>query len=119
MYSVAKTFPREDRPADAAYNHLLLATRMVRKFSSLRMMAPEALAIIQRAGLTQHRDVTRHFSMLECTVVSRKIGQLPDLRASEHLLNRAHHRRFQDLLPAFPDHSIQVLAIDPPYVYGT
>jgi len=118
MYAVARTFPRESRPADATYNHLLLATRMVRKFPKLRLTADEALAEIRRAGLTQHRDVTRHFSGLERAAASGAVRQLPDLRTKRHLVDRAHHRRFQELLPAFDDLAIQILSIDPPYVYG-
>jgi len=34
------------------------------------------------------------------------------------VLDHAHHCRFQDLSPAFSDKTIQILAIDPPYVYG-
>ena len=82
------------------------------------MTPTEALEKIRLAGLTQHRDVTRHFSMLERVAVGAKARQLPDLRNVEHWLNRAHHCRFQELLPVFPDRSIRILAIDPPYVYG-
>lgn len=39
----ARTFPRAIRPADVVYNHLLLATRMVRKFPGLRMTPGAAL----------------------------------------------------------------------------
>jgi DNA modification methylase len=77
-----------------------------------------ALEKIQRAGLTQHRDVTRHFSMLEQSTMGRLVRQLPDLRPAGHWINRAHDCRFQQLLPKIPDRSIQILAIDPPYVYG-
>jgi DNA modification methylase len=118
MYSVGKTFPRETRPNDAPYNHLLLATRMLRKFPSLGMTPAAALGEIRRVRLTQHRDVTRYFSMLECGVKAAPARQLPDLRNTNHSLNRAHHCRFQELLPALPNGSVQILGIDPPYVYG-
>lgn len=118
MYAVARTFPRGSRPTDATYNHLLLATRMVRKFPSLNMAPAEALVEICRAGLTQHRDVTRHFSVLERAATARVVRRLPDLRPSGRLVNRARHCRFQALLPAFDDRAIQILSIDPPYVYG-
>ena len=118
MYAVAKAFPRGGRPSDAPYNHLLLATRMVRKFPQLRMTPTAALEKIRRAGLTQHRDVTRHFSVLERGLVVPNARQLPDLRHRGHWLYGAHHCRFQELWSAFPDRSIQILAIDPPYVYG-
>ena len=118
MYAVARTFPREQRPAEVAYNHLLLATRMVQKFPLLKMSPSTALAEIRRAGLTQHRDVTRHFSMLARAATANTIRHLPDLRAAERLIDRAHHCRFETLLPAFSDRAIQILSIDPPYVYG-
>jgi DNA modification methylase len=118
MYAVARTFPRECRPDDAAYNHLLLATRMVQKFPALKMSPAGALAEIQRSGLTQHRDVTRHFSMLERAATANTIRHLPDLRPVGHLINRAHHCQFESLLPSFNDRAIQILSIDPPYVYG-
>ena len=117
MYAVAKAFPRAFRPGDSPYNHLLLATRMVRKFPRLAMTHAKALAIIRHAGLTQHRDVTRHFSVLERGLVGAN-RLLPELRLAENWLDRAHNCRFQDLLGVIPDGSIQILAIDPPYVYG-
>jgi DNA modification methylase len=118
MYAVAKTFPRAVRPSDAPYNHLLLATRMLRKFPRLAMTPGEALEKIRVAGLTQHRDVTRHFSILERGLADVAARQLPDLRPAKRELNQAHHCRFQELLPVFLDGSIQIMAIDPPYVYG-
>lgn len=119
MYAVARAFPPQTRPADATYNHLLLATRMVRKFRSLKMAPAQALAEIRLAGLTQHRDVTRYFSQLDLAAAAAHADrQLPDLRPVGRLINRAHHCRFQELLPAFDDRAIQILSIDPPYVYG-
>lgn len=118
MYAVGRTFPRESRPADATYNHLLLATRMVRKFPKLKLSADQALAEIRRAGLTQHRDVTRHFAGLERAATTHAVRQLPDLRSRGRPINRPHHCRFQELLPAFHDLAIQILSIDPPYVFG-
>lgn len=118
MYAVGKTFPREARPDDAPYNHLLLATRMLRKFPALGLTPATALEEIRRVKLTQHRDVTRHFSMMERGLVTANTKQLPDRRQEDHWINRAYHCRFQELLPAFPDSSIQILGIDPPYVYG-
>lgn len=119
MYSVAKTFPREFRPADARYNHLLMAMRMTRRFPGLGLSATEALDEIIRTGLTQHRDVTRHFATMARITVSSQVRRLLDQHlACEAVLDRAYHCRFQDLHPAFSEQSIQILAIDPPYVYG-
>src|SRR5205823_12911068 len=64
MLATARTFPAEARPAGVPYNVLLLATRMLRKFHELQMSPTAALAEIQRMALSQHRDVTRHFSQL-------------------------------------------------------
>jgi hypothetical protein len=88
----------------------------VQQFPSLQMSPSYALAEIRRAGLTQHRDVTRHFSMLERAAEANTIRHLPDLRPVERLIDRAHHCQFESLLPAFSDRAKQILSIDPPYV---
>lgn len=118
MYSVAKTFPRRFRPEDARYNHLLMAMRVTRRFPTLGMTANDAYDEIVGSGLTQHRDVTRHFSTLTRRIVSSKVRRLTDQRLVPGLLDHAHHCRFQDLRSAFADRSIQIFSLDPPYVYG-
>jgi DNA modification methylase len=118
MYAVAKTFPRDARPIDVAYNHLLLATRMLRKFPALEMTPLGALEEIRRRGLSQHRDVTRHFSMVERAIAASSAKQMVDLKPMAHPVDRVHHGRFQELLSDFSNGSIQIFGIDPPYVYG-
>lgn len=121
MYAVAKTFPPDSRPADAVYNHLLLATRVARKFPELEFSPADACTEIGRIGLTQHRDVTRHFDQMARDIAVRSERRRllavegPD---ADRLLNRAFHCRFQELWPRFRDGSIHVLSIDPPYVFG-
>jgi DNA modification methylase len=120
MYAVAKTFPPESRPVDAVYNHLLLATRVARKFPELALSPADACAEIGRVGLTQHRDVTRHFDRIARDIAVRsERRRLPAPGGTaDRPFNLAFHCRFQELLPRFPDGSIQVLSIDPPYVFG-
>jgi DNA modification methylase len=117
MYAVAKTFPRAGRPADVVYNHLLLATRMTRKFPALEMSAGDALDEISRIGLTQHRDVTRHFSRLE-TRTTHRTKRLSGIAQPLQQNRRIYDGQFQELLPDFADGSIKVFGIDPPYIYG-
>jgi len=80
MYTVAKTFPRRLRPEDARYNHLLMAMRMTRRFPGLGMTPSDAYNEIVGSGLTQHRDVTRHFSTMTRITVSSQVRRLPDQR---------------------------------------
>jgi DNA modification methylase len=116
-YRTAKTFPPHLRPDGVPYNHLLMAARMLRKFPQLGFTAAGALAELQRSGLTQHRDVGRHFARLALAASHRFVLPLPADDSNDPLIGRTHHRRFQDLLDLFPDRSIQVLHLDPPYVY--
>ncbi len=121
MYSVAKAFPRDQRPSDAIYNHLLLATRAVKRFPKMNLLPAEALAEIQRVGLSQHRDVTRHFHRLERqhrSSVEQSDPEFERAAMGTALLDRCHHGRFQDLLSQVPAGSIQVFCIDPVYVYA-
>ena len=66
-------------------------------------------------GLSQHRDVTRHFSHLARQASQNR--RLPTPADPGQLVDRAHHVRFQNLLTRFPDRSIKLLNLDPPYVY--
>ncbi len=122
MYAVSRVFPRGGRPINAVFNHLLLATRVLKRFRQLAFPPAEVLEEIARAGLTQHRDVTRHFDRLARENLAQKQGRLLLQSASaqvgdESLINRAHHALLQELRTRFADRSIQILSIDPPYVF--
>jgi DNA modification methylase len=117
MVAVCRTFPRQSRQRDAIYNHLLLATRAMRRFPTLGLTPEAALREIIRTGLTQHRDVTRHFDRLSRRR-STHLLEGPSVEASDPLLDRCHHARVQDVLPRLADGSIQMLAIDPVYVFA-
>jgi len=116
MLATARTFPPEARPAGVPYNILLLATRMLRKFPELGMPAANALAEIQWAGYSQHRDVTRHFSQLARAAELRRALPEPQPR-DDGIINTCHHARFQDLLHRFHDGAAKIIHVDPPYVY--
>lgn len=116
MYRTAKAFPLAERPDGVSYNLLLLAAWMARRFDGLGYSAAESLDEIRRAGLSQHRDVTRHFSRLELSRGQCRL--LLPAPASPELFDCAHHCPFQALLCWFPDRSINLLNFDPPYVYG-
>lgn len=118
MYRTAKLFPPKVRPADAPYNHFLLAAKMLSKFPELGQTPVQVFREIRRQRLTQHRDVTRHFAGLARLAAAKQLPQLPSNARNAELINRAHQSRFQDLLPRFPDRSIKILNLDPPYVYG-
>jgi len=117
MLKTARMFPARERAADVGYNPFLLATRMLAKFPELKLSPQRVLGEILDRRFSQHRDVTRHFSQLARQSGSRADRLLPDLRKQGDFRNRAHHARFQDLLPLFPERSISALHIDPPYLY--
>lgn len=117
MYAVCSTFPRAKRPRDAVYNHLLLAMRVLRRFPQLGQTPKAILDEIQRSGLTQHRDVTRHFHSLARSR-STKLLEGPPMMLNDRLINRCHHARVQNLLPRFADGSIKLFCIDPVYVFA-
>ena len=52
---VVGKLPREERSPGVVYNHLLLATRMVRKFPARKMRPRQALEEIRRIGLSRTR----------------------------------------------------------------
>jgi DNA modification methylase len=110
-------FPRKVRLAGVGYNQFLLASRMVAKFPELNLSPRKALKEVLGSRLSQHRDVTRHFSRLARQMHNQDIPQEPRSRESTRFFNQAYHSSFQDLLPRFPDRSISLLHIDPPYVY--
>jgi DNA modification methylase len=117
MYRTAKDLPPAARPAGVPYNILMLGARMSRKFSQLGLSPAAAVEEISRVGLSQHRDVTRHFAHLaRYAVQNRRLPPAPS--PSEALFDRVHHCRFQNLLHRFPDKSIKLLSFDPPYVFG-
>lgn len=117
MYWTCRMFPPHRRKKALPYNSYFLATRMVRKFKHLGLRPAEVLREIVRLGYTQHRDVTAHFAAPErraeqsCAVAAAAISPSP------LPFDRAYHAPFQSLLNVFPDRSIKMLHIDPPYVY--
>jgi DNA modification methylase len=116
MYRTAKDFPLESRLQGAVYNTLMLGSWMARRFPDLGFSPAAAVEEIVRAGLSQHRDVTRHFGQLtRLAMQDRRL--LPSPTHAGQLFDRAHHCRFQDLLNCFPDGSSKLLSCDPPYVY--
>jgi len=117
MLKTARMFPLHDRPADVGYNQFLLATRMLGKFPRLDLSPQRALHEVVERQFSQHRDVTRHFSQLARRVGMTDYRLLPAMWKHNTFRNQPYHARFQDLLPLFPDRSISLLHIDPPYVY--
>jgi site-specific DNA-methyltransferase (adenine-specific) len=117
MYRTAKAFPRDTRPVNVPYNILMLGAWMSRRFPELNLQPIDAVDEIMHAGLSQHRDVTRHFAAFARRQLQHEhVGS--ERLSDDSLINQAHHCRFQDLLPRFPDRSIRIFHIDPPYVYG-
>lgn len=117
MYRTCRMFPPRVRRKDVPYNCYFLAMRMVRKFKGLQLKPLQVLAEIRRLGFSQHRDVTAHFSALSRQEENERAARLADIVAPARPFNHAYHARFQTLLSIFPDKSIKVLHIDPPYVY--
>lgn len=115
MYATAKLFPPELRRDGTPYNIFLLATRMVRKFPALRIRPQAAVAEICRLGLSQHRDVSRHFSQLARQIEMSRL--LPSPNPGPGIINSNHHARFQELLQGVPDGAAKIISVDPPYVY--
>jgi DNA modification methylase len=118
MLATARTFPPGARPAGVPYNIFLLATRMLRKFPELGLSPAVVLGEIRRMQLSQHRDVTRHFSQLAQYAEMRAVLPGPHVPDGD-LINSAHHARFQDLLHRVPDGAAKIIHVDPPYVYRT
>jgi len=70
-------------------------------------------------GLTQHRQVTAHFSAKARQIENARALALASIAPSPaQPFNQAYHAKFQSLLNIFPDRSIKVLHIDPPYIYS-
>ena len=72
---------------------------------------------ILRRGFTQHRHVTAHFSAQVRAAESGRAAAQADIDPCGSVFNRACHARFQSLLDLFPNGSIKVLHVDPPYIY--
>jgi DNA modification methylase len=119
MYSTVRLFPPGNRPRGVTYNHLLMATRMLRRFPELRMPPIQVYGEIRSAGLSQHRDVTRHFDRLVRQAESRRLPVPATTQPNNGApIGRTFHARFQDVLPLFDDRSIQIFNFDPPYVFA-
>ncbi|MGB7160109.1 MAG: hypothetical protein WBD40_18730 [Tepidisphaeraceae bacterium] len=118
MYATAKMFPAGARPEGVPYNLLLLATRMIRKFPELSMQPHVALGEIRRLGLSQHRDVCRHFAQMNRFAHLRQALPTGISGGGEGVIDAAHHGRFQDLLHRAPDGAAKIISVDPPYVYS-
>ncbi len=116
MYATAKMFPSNMRPDDVPYNIFMLATRMIRKFPELRMRPRLALSQIRRLGLSQHRDVSRHFSQLVRLAEMRRALPAPGIRRNS-VVNSTRRARLQDVLHLVPDGAAKIIHVDPPYVY--
>jgi DNA modification methylase len=116
IYATAKMFPFNDRPEGIPFNILLLATRMTRKFPELRMQPCAVLGEIRHQGLSQHRDVSRHFAQLARLANMRRALPIPQ-PASDGIINSIHHARFQDLFHRVPDGAVKIIHCDPPYFY--
>ncbi len=118
MYATAKTFPPDARADDVPYNIFMLATRMIRKFPELRMRPRLALSQIRRLGLSQHRDVSRHFSQLARLAEMRRALPAPAIQRNG-VINSTHRARLQDVLHLIPDGVAKIIHVDPPYIYPT
>lgn len=117
MLKTARAFPPERRPVGVSYNYLLLATRMAAKFPELAMSPAQALDCILSARLSQHRDAGRYFAALARAEHARRPRLLPGpIGAGD--FNRTYQCRFQELIEIFPNRSIALLHLDPPYLYG-
>lgn len=111
LYKTAVAFPPRKRPAKAVYNHLYLAALMTRKFPELKMTPTEALGELDRTGLTQHRDISRHFGAL-----ARNRLALASYRHADAPVGMILSR-FQEAKDRFSKGSIKLLVVDPPYYY--
>lgn len=117
MYLTCRMFPPRVRRRDVTYNMHFMAMRMVRKFKHLQLQPMDVLNEIREQGFSQHRDVTAHFSGKAREAENERAMRLAELTTPEQPFNRAYHAQFQTLLRTFPDQSIKLLHVDPPYVY--
>lgn len=117
MYLTCRMFPPRMRRRDVPYNLYFMAMRMVRKFKHLQLQPMDVLTEIQERGFTQHRDVTAHFSAKARQVENKRAVRLAELMTPEQPFNRAYRAKLQALLNVFPEQSIKLLHVDPPYVY--
>lgn len=117
MYHTCRLFPRSQRRRNVPYNAYFMAMRVVRKFDTLPLTPDHVLAEILRQKFTQHRHVTAFFSAKMRAWESGRAPAMATIGSSGQLFNRAYHVRFQSLRNVFPDGSIKVLHIDPPYIY--
>jgi DNA modification methylase len=117
MLKTARLYPAKSRPVGVGYNQFLMASRMVSRFPELKFTKRRALKEVVDSRLSQHRDVTRHFAQLARQIEHQQTDLAPACRKLAAFCNRAYHSRFQDLLPRFPDRSIAILHIDPPYLF--
>lgn len=117
MYLTCRMFPPRVRRRDVPYNSYFMAMRMVRKFKHLRLDAMDVLKEIREHGFSQHRDVTAYFSAKARQEGNERAVRLALLTTPDQPFNRTYHSKFQTLLNVFPDQSIKLLHVDPPYAY--
>lgn len=117
MYQTCRMFPPRVRRRDVPYNAYFMAMRMVRKFKHLQLQPMDVLKEIRQHSFSQHRDVTAHFSAKARQVENERAVRIAAMTTPAQPFNRAYHAKFQTLLNIFPDQSIKLLHIDPPYVY--
>ncbi|MBA3775270.1 MAG: hypothetical protein H0X11_02330 [Betaproteobacteria bacterium] len=117
MYLTCRMFPPRARRRTVPYNVYFMSMRMVRKFKHLRLQPMDVLAEICEQGFSQHRAVTAHFSAKARQVENDRAMRMAELTTPEQPFNRAYHAKFQTLRNIFPDESIKLLHVDPPYVY--
>lgn len=117
MLKTARAFPPGERPDGVPYNCFLLATRMAVKFPELGLRPADALERIVSERLSQHRDATRYFAALARAEAGGRLRLLPAPRGDGELFDRPYQCRFQDLLGRFPERSIALLNVDPPFIH--
>lgn len=117
MYHTCRLFPKRKRRGNVPYNAYLMATRTARKFKTLALTPSQILAEILRNRLTQHRHVTAFFSTKVRAAENDRAITSAATDPTGQPFNRIYHAPFQSLLNRFPDGSIKVLHVDPPYVY--
>jgi hypothetical protein len=115
MYHVCRIFPPAIRKPLVPYTHYWMAMRAVRRFKELNLDPLHVLSDICKHGFSQHRQVTAHFASKLRKEQNASVMAASTTTAGAVWFNRCYHARFQTLINVFPDRSIKVLHIDPPY----
>ena len=116
FYYTAKAFTTADRSSfSVPFSHYELARKASNKFP--QWSPSEAFAIIQKDGLTQRREVTRHFAaLLRKEDAANALNAMADrLVANNSIINNCHLEDCRTVAEKLPANSIKIAFVDTPY----